>query len=104
MVSVEQMLSLIKGQVHSVVPEAEVHLFGSRVVGNPTEESDWNILVLTKIKYPKATKWQIYDKLIPIAVEFCTFINLVMVQQDEWKSSPAYYSLRLYIGDNLVAA
>jgi uncharacterized protein len=100
----DTILSSIKAQIQKVIPGAKVLLFGSRAYGLPTEESDWDILVLTKEKHPKTTKRLIQDKLFPISLEFATFINLLLVQQDEWETSPGYYSLRKNIGDNLIVA
>ncbi len=97
-------LSSIKSQVLHVVPGARVLLFGSRANGIPTEESDWDILILTKEKFPKATKGLIQEKVFPISVEFATFINLMLVQEDDWKTNPRYYSLRKNIGDNIIVA
>jgi predicted nucleotidyltransferase len=97
-------LSSIKTQIQTVVPGAKVLLFGSRAFGVPTDESDWDILILTKDKHPKATKWLIQDKLFPISMEFSTFINLLLVQEDEWETNAGYYSLRKNIGNNLVNA
>jgi len=59
---------------------------------------------LTKDKHPKATKRLIQDKLFPISVEFSTFINLLLVQEDDWETDASYYSLRKNIGNNLVSA
>lgn len=99
-----KILSSIKSQVQAVVPEAKVLLFGSRAYGVPTEESDWDILILTKDKQPKATKRLIQDKLFPISLEFSSFINLLLVQEDEWQTNAEYYSLRKNIGNNLIIA
>ena len=98
------LLPLVKEAVTAILPDARVLLFGSRVTGKFHDESDWDILILTQTKYPKSTKAQIQDKLFPLSVSFASFINLLLVQEDEWYSSPAYYSLRLSIGKNLIAA
>jgi len=90
--------------VQTVVPGAKVLLFGSRAYGKPTEESDWDILILTKDKHPKATKWLIQDKLFSISMEQATFINLLLVQEKEWETNAGYYSLRKNIGNNLIIA
>jgi predicted nucleotidyltransferase len=104
MVDSNSILSRINIRVHQVLPGAKVLLFGSRAYGAPTEESDWDILILTKDKHPKTTKWLIQDKLFPISLEFSTFINLLLVQEEEWESSARYYSLRKNIGNNLIIA
>jgi predicted nucleotidyltransferase len=104
MVDSNSILSRINIRVQQIIPGAKVLLFGSRAYGEPTEESDWDILVLTKDKHPKTTKWLIQDKLFPISLEFSTFINLLLVQEEEWETSARYYSLRKNIGDNLIIA
>jgi predicted nucleotidyltransferase len=97
-------LSSIKSQVHAVVPDAKVLLFGSRAYGTPTDESDWDILILTKDNHTKETKRLIQDKIFPISIEFSAFINLLLVQEKEWETNASYYSLRKNIGDNLIVA
>jgi predicted nucleotidyltransferase len=97
-------LFLIKSQVKTILPGAQVFLFGSRANGHPTEESDWDILILTQDKHSKTTKRLIQDKLFPISIEFSAFINLILVQEEEWQTNPAYYSLRRNIGNNLISA
>jgi predicted nucleotidyltransferase len=98
------LLPLIKAQVHKILPDAQVVLFGSQATGQTHNESDWDILILTKQKYAKSTKWLVLEHLSSLSIEFATFINLVMVQEDEWKSNAAYYSLRTNIGTNMVVA
>lgn len=104
MAEVFDILSLIKLQVKTILPDAQVFLFGSRAYGHPTEESDWDILILTKGKHPKTTKRLIQDRLFPISIEFSAFINLILVQEEEWQTNAAYYALRKNIGSNLIAA
>jgi len=43
----QQILVSIKSQVQQVLPDAEIVLFGSRANGLFTEESDWDILILS---------------------------------------------------------
>lgn len=98
------MLQSIKGCVDEVIPDGQVLLFGSRAKGTYTDESDWDILVLTKLKYAKAVKWQIFDRLFPLSVQYAAFINLMLVQEDEWKNDAGYYSLRKNIADSIIPA
>jgi DNA polymerase sigma len=100
----ENILLNIKSEVHKIIPDAQVHLFGSRADGTFTDESDWDILVLTKLKHPKTVKWQIYDQLFPLSIQYSAFINFMLVQEDEWKNNPGYYSLRKNIADSIIKA
>jgi len=98
------LLPLVKEAVTQIVPDARVMLFCSRLTGKVHDESDWDILVLTQDKYPKSIKMRIQDKIFPLSITYASFINLLFVQEDEWITNPAYYSLRLSIGKNMVEA
>jgi uncharacterized protein len=100
----EDILPLIKNQVLTIVPDAKVVLFGSRAKGQPTSESDWDILVLTKNKPLKNTKSKIQDNVFPLSVKYSTFISLMVIQEDEWNNNAGYYSMRNSIGNNWIQA
>ena len=98
----EIILDKIKHAVHEITPEAKVILFGSRATGNTHEESDWDILVLTKEKHAKKTKWEIHNKLYPIALHNDTFIHLTFTNEDEWENGAAYYSLKMNVANEMI--
>lgn len=103
MLSKKDILTLIKTQVLSVLPDASVLLFGSRVTGNVHAESDWDILILTERHYAKSAKWAIHDKLFTISVTSKAFINILLVQKEEWITNARYYCLRESAGANMMA-
>ena len=43
----EELLSTVKQTVLSFVPDAEIHLYGSRARGDSKPDSDWDFLVLS---------------------------------------------------------
>lgn len=94
---------LIKKQVLEIVPQAYVLLFGSRATGTTTEESDWDILVLTQQPADKKLKDAIHKKVFPLSVQIGAFINLLIVQQQEWDNNPAYYSLHQTVDTTSIA-
>ena len=94
MLIAENILSLIETEVLKVVPDARVLLFGSRATNSYTEESDWDILVLTKQPVTAALKKLIHSHIFPISVDIGAFINILSVEEKQWLSNPAYYSLR----------
>lgn len=98
----KKILNQIKKAVHEVTPDAKVILFGSRATGNIHEESDWDILVLTKEKYAKKTKWEIHNKLYPIALFNDTFIHLTFTNEEEWENGSAYYTLKLNVATEMI--
>lgn len=51
----EAVLNTIKSTVHSFLPDSRVLLFGSRVTGDFTKDSDYDLLIITKKTYsPKS--------------------------------------------------
>src|SRR5947209_8791447 len=60
--------STIKSIVHSLIPDARVVLFGSRANGDFHEQSDYDILIITKQTMPPRQKseWigKIHKKLV----------------------------------------
>lgn len=99
----ENILNQIKHAVHEITPEAKVILFGSRATGNIHEESDWDILVLTKEKKEKKIKKEIQSKLYPISLSIDAFISLILTSFDEWENNPAYYTLRKSIAAEYIS-
>jgi uncharacterized protein len=84
----------IKAAVHEIVPDAKVLLFGSRANGTATEESDWDVLVLTKAKVDWKFKETLHDHVFPLSLEDGTVISLLVVQEDNWNTNPSYYALQ----------
>lgn len=84
----------IKEAVRQLVPDAQVILFGSQAAGTATEESDWDVLVLTKQKADWELKKKLWDHMFPLSVEAGTIISLLIVQEENWYKNPSYYELR----------
>lgn len=84
----------IKVAVHELVPDAKVILFGSQANGTATEESDWDVLVLTKQEVDWALEEKLHKKVFPLNVQMATSISLLIVQEQNWNKNPAYYELR----------
>lgn len=85
---------VIRQAVHQIVPDAQVILFGSRANGTATEESDWDVLVLTQQNVDRALKQKLHHHLFPLSVEAETVISALVVQEDSWNSNPSYYALQ----------
>ena len=102
MSSDKEILSQIKNAIHEIAPDAKVFLFGSRATGKWHEESDWDFLVLTAKKYPKAVKWRIHEKLFSLSVSIGTVFQFIVATNEEWKHKPGYYALQLEIQEQLV--
>jgi uncharacterized protein len=98
----KEILSSIKSQILKAAPGAKVMLFGSRAYGTPTEESDWDILILTPQPVNPALKRNIHDTLFPISLKIAAFINTITVQENEWHKNPSYYSLYQSVAGRMV--
>jgi len=96
-----RILSDIKEQVYLVLPDAQVFLFGSQVRGTATEESDWDILILTQQLVNPSLKDKLHQQLFPLSVQSGRFINSLVVQEYDWYHNPAYYSLHQTIDKDL---
>jgi predicted nucleotidyltransferase len=99
----DDILSSIKSQILKAAPGAKIMLFGSRAYGTPTEESDWDILILTTQPVNTALKRNIHDTLFPISLRIAAFINTVIVEENEWHKNPSYYSLYQSVAGRMVA-
>lgn len=95
-------LHSIKSQILKADPGAKIMLFGSRAYGAPSEESDWDILILTQQPVNAKLKKSIHDLLFPISVKIAAFINTLTVQENEWHKSPSYYSLYQSVSGRMV--
>ncbi len=97
----EQILLAVKNQIKEVLPEAHIFLFGSRANNSATEESDWDILVLSPRQpiTPKI-KRQIHDRVFPLSVSIGSFINVLLVTEKDWQLNPSYYAIKKTIAFN----
>jgi uncharacterized protein len=95
-------LSSVKSKVQLVIPGAKVLLFGSRAYGLPTDESDWDFLILTSKPVTTSIKNEIHQALFPVSVQIGAFINTLTVQEDDWANNPSYYSLQQTISKGML--
>ena len=96
-------LNNISSKVHTVLPDAQVLLYGSRARGDWHEESDWDILILTTQEVNRSLKDAVWDAVYPVSLEIASFISPLIVQKDAWENYPGYYSLKKSIANELIA-
>ena len=100
----ENTFSLIKSNIAAVLPNAKIFLFGSRANGNAHEESDWDILILTKDRPDRQVKNKVHEVVFPISVNIAAHIDTVIVSETDWANNPGYYSLhRSVVSKNMIA-
>jgi len=79
-------LRKIKTTVHSVLPDAEVILYGSRARGEATRESDWDILVLTDAAVTFDRERQVWHKLDALSLEVAEVISAMVYNHQDWQN------------------
>jgi uncharacterized protein len=85
------LLNKVKEAVHSVVPEAEIILYGSHARGTAREDSDWDFLILLPLKIESDKHEKIKDCLYDLELETDTVISSLIRSKQEWMS--ARYSI-----------
>lgn len=77
---------LIRQNINSVDPEAEVILYGSRARGDERSDSDWDILVLTNYIGDIETERKFRNKLYDLELETGESFSLFVYSRDNWQS------------------
>jgi len=86
----EETLKLIKETILNVAKEYNVEidkiiLFGSRARGDFREDSDWDILIVTKEKLNRKNYLTIYSKIINILYEKNIQCDLVIMDKETFE-------------------
>src|SRR5690349_871938 len=58
----KQTLQSLHSIITTLIPDAEIILFGERAKGVYDKYSDWEFLILTTNEYPKGLKWELQEK------------------------------------------
>ena len=77
-------LQKVKESVHSIDPQADVYLFGSRARGDYRKDSDWDFLVLTSSKVTRELKYAFSDRLNELELEAERVISSFIRSKEEW--------------------
>lgn len=86
---IESLLKEVQQAIHSVVPGAEVILYGSRARGHASPVSDWDFLVLVDHPLNRNIVTKLKDCLYDIELEMDTVISSIIRTREEW-DSPRY--------------
>jgi predicted nucleotidyltransferase len=91
----DQLLDRVKKSVRDVEPDAEIILYGSRVRGHETSESDWDFLVLVDGPLDEDRTDKIRHCLYEIEWECGEVLSCIVRTHEEWESS-LYKTMPLY--------
>ncbi len=88
-------LSELKRRVRAQTAIEQVVVFGSVARGEATEESDLDVLVVTKEPVSYLVETAIFDIAFFINIEYDTNISVLVVPKDKWES-PVWSLLPLH--------
>jgi len=89
----KEILLKIKNAVTELDPDARIILFGSRARGDFGKDSDWDLLILTRIPASEENKRNIRYHLLDIELETEQVISTLIHHHEHWKN---YFVTPLY--------
>jgi len=88
---------LIKNNIHSIDPEAEIILYGSRARGDEKSHSDWDILVLTGYTVDLPIERRFRNNLYDLELETGEPLSVFVYSKNDWNTkqsiTPFYQSV-----------
>lgn len=88
----ESLLKQVEQQIHSIVPGAEVILYGSRARGDAGPISDWDFLILVDQPLDRDLIVELKNRLYDLELKTDTVLSSIVRTRDEW-NSPRYSAL-----------
>jgi predicted nucleotidyltransferase len=88
----QSVLEHCKRAIGSVLPDAEIILYGSRARGDAQEYSDYDLLILTHQKPSVKMDEAILDEIYPVELETGAMISFVVQNEADW-GKPLYKAM-----------
>jgi predicted nucleotidyltransferase len=85
----KDLLNDIGREVHSIAPQAEIILYGSRARGDNNFTSDWDLLILVDQPLNRALITNLKNRLYELELETDTVLSSIIRTREEWYS-PRY--------------
>lgn len=79
-----QVASRVKTIVRSILPDAEVILYGSRARGDAREDSDWDFLVITDEPASIATEEKLRHAMYELSLDLAEIISAFVENRQQW--------------------
>ncbi|OGC01793.1 hypothetical protein A2V82_09590 [candidate division KSB1 bacterium RBG_16_48_16] len=83
------LLNKIRTEVHSIVPNADIILYGSRVRGEASKDSDWDLLILVDQPVDNNLITKLRDSLYETELETDEILSCIVRSKQDWYS-PKY--------------
>jgi predicted nucleotidyltransferase len=95
-------LATLKSIITTEIADAEIMLFGNRVKGAYTAQTDWDILILANNEPPKTLKWELQEKLFNVTMQQGARVNILFAQKNKWYTEKEFEVIRKKIEDELL--
>lgn len=82
-----ELLRQVKTAVHTLAPNAEIILYGSRARGTARTDSDWDFLILLPSPADNKLETQIQDRLYDVELETNSVLSSIIRSKQEWLSA-----------------
>lgn len=79
-----KILAACKSAIESIDATAEVVLYGSRARGDATDESDYDLLIISDSQVTIEAEDRFRRALYDLQLETATVITVLMVNRDQW--------------------
>ena len=79
-----KILAACKSAIESIDATAEVVLYGSRARGDATDESDYDLLIISDSQVTTEAEDRFRRALYDLQLETATVITVLMVNRDQW--------------------
>jgi len=80
------LLKKVRDKVHSLLPGADIILYGSRARLEADLESDWDFLILLDQQPDRQIVAELRDRLYELELESDTVLSTIVRSRDEWNS------------------
>ena len=80
------LLKMVQDEVHSLLPGADIILYGSQARLEADLESDWDFLILLDQNPDQQTVAELRDRLYELELESDTVLSAIVRSRDEWNS------------------
>lgn len=88
---------LIRNNINTIDPTADVILYGSRARGDERQDSDWDILILTEYTANLMTERKFRDKLYDLELETGEAFSVFVYSKNNWQTkqriTPFYHNV-----------
>jgi predicted nucleotidyltransferase len=80
----KKILAACKASIESIDPTAEAVLYGSRARGDASEESDYDLLIISDAEATVEAEDRFRRALYELQLENAVVITVLMVNRDQW--------------------